>query len=366
VPGEPGIEPGSDAAQGEDLGAQPGGLHLAGEMGGPGGGQGGIGGDGGAQDAAGDAAQAQGGRGNGGAVVALGVERGFGQHGAGAGALEDEGGAVRLVADKMGLAVQDQVHDLHLVAGVEQRGAGGQRGLGGLEAAEQVGQGGGHDRDHVGRGAGVASPPRVQEGRVMLMRAVVLVAVLGAAGALVQGAGAQGGGHRHGSPYAGQEARALKNLSAEDVAELRRGGGWGLAKVAELNGVPGPKHVLEMSAEIGLSAAQVAAVTAVFTAMQRDAQAEGGRLIALEEELEAGFRARAMDAATLSRLTAAIGESHGRLRLIHLSAHLATPGLLSDAQVALYNRLRGYDDGPCARVPAGHDAAMWRRHNGCK
>jgi hypothetical protein len=204
----------------------------------------------------------------------------------------------------------------------------------------------------------------IREIAAMMVRAAIVgVAVVVVAGVAL----AQGGrhGHRHASPYAGQEARALKNLSAEDVAELRRGGGWGLAKVAELNGVPGPAHVLEMKAEIGLSEAQVAAVTKVFEAMQRDAQAEGARLIALEEEMEGAFRARAMDMAMLSRLTAAIGASHGRLRLIHLSAHLETPKLLSAAQITAYNRLRGYDEGPCARVPAGHDPAMWRRHHGC-
>ena len=30
------------------------------------------------------------------------------------------------------------------------------------------------------------------------------------------------------SPYAGEESRAVKSLSAEDVAELRRGGGYGM------------------------------------------------------------------------------------------------------------------------------------------
>ena len=31
------------------------------------------------------------------------------------------------------------------------------------------------------------------------------------------------------SSYAGQETRQIKSLSGEDIAELRRGGGWGLA-----------------------------------------------------------------------------------------------------------------------------------------
>src|SRR4051812_39523929 len=65
-------------------------------------------------------------------------------------------------------------------------------------------------------------------------------------------------------PYAGQDARDIKSLSAEDIAELRRGGGWGFAKAAELNGMPGPAHLLELKDQIGLTPDQVAAVQAIF------------------------------------------------------------------------------------------------------
>ena len=51
------------------------------------------------------------------------------------------------------------------------------------------------------------------------------------------------------SKYMGQEKREIKSLSNEDIKELRTGAGWGLAKAAELNGLPGPKHVLEMKKE---------------------------------------------------------------------------------------------------------------------
>jgi len=57
-----------------------------------------------------------------------------------------------------------------------------------------------------------------------------------AASLLVSGiAIAQHAGHTPNAPYAGEEHRAIKSLSDEDIAELRRGGGWGLAKAAELN-----------------------------------------------------------------------------------------------------------------------------------
>ena len=38
------------------------------------------------------------------------------------------------------------------------------------------------------------------------------------------------------APYAGQDTRSIKSLSAEDVAALLKGEGMGMAKAAELNG----------------------------------------------------------------------------------------------------------------------------------
>ena len=47
--------------------------------------------------------------------------------------------------------------------------------------------------------------------------------------------------HQHtgqATPYAGFQDRQIKGLSDEDIEELRRGAGWGLALPAELNGLP--------------------------------------------------------------------------------------------------------------------------------
>ena len=38
----------------------------------------------------------------------------------------------------------------------------------------------------------------------------------------------------HAMPYAGQEQREIKTLSAADIDDLRNGRGWGLAKAAEV------------------------------------------------------------------------------------------------------------------------------------
>lgn len=177
---------------------------------------------------------------------------------------------------------------------------------------------------------------------------------------------AQHGGHGPLSPYAGEEGRDIKSLSAEDIAELRRGGGWSLAKAAELNGVPGPAHLLELKHEIPLNPDQVAALSEIFAAMRTDAIAEGERLIAREQALDDAFRARRVTDDSLRRMLAAIEESRATLRYIHLAAHLATPPLLTERQIGRYIALRGYGGDPCADAPAGHDPAMWRRHLGCE
>jgi len=67
---------------------------------------------------------------------------------------------------------------------------------------------------------------------------------------------AQGHSPQGHSPYAGQHARQLKALSDDEVRQLLEGAGMGYARAAELNGYPGPMHVLELADKLGLSAQQ--------------------------------------------------------------------------------------------------------------
>ncbi|MDP6787648.1 MAG: hypothetical protein QF830_07515 [Rhodospirillales bacterium] len=169
------------------------------------------------------------------------------------------------------------------------------------------------------------------------------------------------------SKYAGQEKRAIKSLSPGDIAELKRGGGWGLAKAAELNGVPGPVHLLEMKDEIPLDDGQVSALSKTYERMKAQAIRQGERLIALERELESHFQNRTITDAILRATLHSIAEARKELRYIHLATHLKTPEILSPDQIKKYNALRGYDDpDPCANIPQGHDAKMWRKHNRCR
>ena len=167
------------------------------------------------------------------------------------------------------------------------------------------------------------------------------------------------------SDYAGQETRLIKSLSEDDLEEIARGGGWGLARAAELNGVPGPTHLLELADEIGLTEQQRDDIEVIRVQMRADAITAGERFVAAEQSLDAAFQQGAPDADMLERLVAEAGQARSALRLVHLNAHLLTLSLLTDAQVSRYSVLRGYSDDPCATVPDGHNPDMWRSHNGC-
>ena len=88
------------------------------------------------------------------------------------------------------------------------------------------------------------------------------------------------------APYAGQQKRAIKSLSDQDVTDLLQGQGMGLAKAAELNGYPGPAHVLEHADALALTDQQRTATTALLHAHKEAARKLGAALIASEEALD--------------------------------------------------------------------------------
>lgn len=162
--------------------------------------------------------------------------------------------------------------------------------------------------------------------------------------------------HQHGSqhtPYAGLERRAVKALSDEQIADLRAGRGMGLALAAELNGYPGPIHVLEHAQALALSPEQRGRVQALYEAMRGEAAPLGERLIQQETALEGQFAERTVTPASLDRATAEIGRTQAALRAAHLKYHLAMMDVLTPAQVGHYAELRGYR--PPGGPVHGHD-----------
>ena len=147
------------------------------------------------------------------------------------------------------------------------------------------------------------------------------------------------------TPYIGQEAREVKALSAEEVNQLLTGQGMGLAKAAELNHYPGPKHVLELSLRLALSAEQIERTKEIRRAMSEEAIRLGKLIIERERKLDELFASGEIDEEGLSELTGEIGRLQGQLRAAHLRAHLEMKTLLSEHQARLYDQLRGYGNG---------------------
>jgi len=155
-------------------------------------------------------------------------------------------------------------------------------------------------------------------------------------------------------PYAGQQARSIKSLSDDEIAALRKGEGMGMAKAAELNGYPGPAHVLQLAVKLGLTEIQQRDVQAIFDRMSAAAKPLGGQLIAQEQALDQLFAKSEITPDRLAAATAAIAELQGRLRAVHLSAHLETRALLNADQIARYQQLRGYNASPAPEHHHNH------------
>jgi len=158
-----------------------------------------------------------------------------------------------------------------------------------------------------------------------------------------------------GQPYAGLQSRTVKALSDQQVADLRAGQGMGFALAAELNGYPGPLHVLELAEPLRLSAEQVARTRMLFESMRGEALPLGEQLIRQETELNALFAGRTITPASLDSATRAIGETHAVLRAVHLRYHLAMMDVLSADQVRDYGILRGHATAGPHQGPGGHN-----------
>jgi Spy/CpxP family protein refolding chaperone len=144
------------------------------------------------------------------------------------------------------------------------------------------------------------------------------------------------------TPYAGMQSRPIKALSEQEVADLGAGRGMGLALAAELNGYPGPSHVLELADKLELTADQRASVQSIFDSMKAEALPLGAKLIEQETDLDKQFASRTITPESLKAATIAIAVTQGELRETHLKYHLSTAALLNPDQMQRYAELRGY------------------------
>ena len=154
------------------------------------------------------------------------------------------------------------------------------------------------------------------------------------------------------SPYADQLDAEVRGLSQQEREDLLAGRGAGYARPAELNGHPGPLHVLELADELGLTPEQRDRFGGLYADMQAQAQPAGRRVVEAHADLEAAFRDGGLNETTLSALVADLEDAYGDYRLVHLRYHLLSKPLLTQHQLVEYDRLRGYGDG---HDGAGHD-----------
>ena len=148
------------------------------------------------------------------------------------------------------------------------------------------------------------------------------------------------------TPYAGMQTRPIKALSEQQMADLGAGRGMGLALAAELNGYPGPSHVLELADRLELSADQRASIQRLFDSMKAEALPLGSKLIEQEADLDQQFASRTVTPESLKASTAAVAVTQGELRETHLRYHLSTAAVLGPGQMQRYAELRGYGDQP--------------------
>lgn len=144
-------------------------------------------------------------------------------------------------------------------------------------------------------------------------------------------------------PYADRTDRAIKALAPEEVEGLLAGRGLGFAQPAELNGWPGPKHVLELAAHLGIDEATRARIETIRAAMEAEAKAAGAELVEAERALDLAFAkgsAGGSFEAEVGALVARAAELRGQVRMAHLRAHLATRPLLTAEQIARYEAMR--------------------------
>jgi Spy/CpxP family protein refolding chaperone len=144
------------------------------------------------------------------------------------------------------------------------------------------------------------------------------------------------------SPYAGQQTRDIKSMSADDIEGYLAGKGMGLARAAELNGYAGPAHVIELATQLQLTAEQRAQTESLHAAMAAKAAALGRALVEEERKLDRLFAQKTVTQESLAGTLQQIGTLQGRVRGAHLEAHLAQARILTPEQNARYAQLRGY------------------------
>lgn len=154
------------------------------------------------------------------------------------------------------------------------------------------------------------------------------------------------------SPYVGQEKRAIKALSEQEISDYLNGRGIGTSKVAELNRYPGPRHVLDDAKKLGMSTEQLAKTQKIYDAMTSAATQIGKAIVHNEAELEGLYAHQKATEENTGQLVRKLANLQAEFRLTHLNAHLNMREILSKHQIEMYDQVRGY--GSTTSHEAGH------------
>ena len=136
----------------------------------------------------------------------------------------------------------------------------------------------------------------------------------------------------------------IRGISEDDIEGYRAGAGLGFALPAELNGYPGPRHILDFSDELKLNSDQLEEIQGLYDEMLPQAIDLGEQILQAEAELELAFREETITPEYLETQLDFIEGLRSGLRYVHLSTHLSTITILTTHQIQQNNVLRGYSD----------------------
>ncbi len=177
--------------------------------------------------------------------------------------------------------------------------------------------------------------------RLVIFSALVGGCLLQAVPALSQPTGGRPGLARF-IPYATADGDTTYGLSEQQAQRLLTGRGMGLARPAEMNGYPGPMHVLDLADELALTPEQQQQAHSIRERVMTEAPMLGRQIVEKELALDQLFRSGSADATRIDELTHKIGRLRAELRAIHLQAHLVMQRALAVDQIRTYMTARSH------------------------
>jgi hypothetical protein len=121
---------------------------------------------------------------------------------------------------------------------------------------------------------------------------------------------------------------ASRTLAAAEVDALLEGRGMGMAAIAEINGYPGPMHVLELQDKLKLTPDQRFATSRLLGITQGRVRALGARIVETERQLDADMASGTLTSEQLRIRIQTIAALRGQLRHVHADAHLRGKAVL--------------------------------------